>query len=90
MRNQETGLEYANTDPSLHYNTIQKADADWRDEYLAKLMVHDYEGAHEIRRRNDPKYAEETEPQVTVLKSEGARLKSCREMQIEQEESEAA
>lgn len=94
MRNYETGLEYANTDPSLHCNTIEKPGADWREQYLAKLMDRDYEAAHELRRRNDPKYAAEVDTSVTVLKTEHARLKSCRDIELEdqlrQEEAEDA
>lgn len=90
MRHERQGLErWANTDPSMHCNTIQQADDSWRNEYLALLMDHDYEGAHQIRLRNDPKYKEETEPTVTVLKSEGSKIRSCREVQIERDEAAA-
>lgn len=91
MRHEPQGLErWANTDPSMHCNTIPKAGPDWRNEYLKLLIGGDHEGARALRVRNDPKYAAETEPSVTVLKTEQAPLKSCRDVQIEQEESEAA
>lgn len=95
MRHERQGLEqYANVDPSLHFNTLDPVGPDWREDYMKKLMDRDYEGAHQIRLANDPKYKEETEPMVTVLKSEGARLKSCRDVMIEemvaQEDSEVA
>lgn len=88
---QKQGLErWANTDPSLHYNTVEPVDDSWRNEYLQLLIDRDYEAAHELRARNDLKYRAETEPVVTVVKTEHAPLKSCRDMEIEQTESEAA
>lgn len=91
MKYESQGLErYANTDPSLHYNTIEPQGPDWRDEYLAKLMDHDYEGAHELRLRNDARYARETDPQVTVVKTGHTPLQSCAHVQIERDEQEAA
>lgn len=56
MRNRETGLEYANTDPSLHCNTTEPVDDSWRNEYLWLVTEREYEAAHELRLRNDPQY----------------------------------
>lgn len=92
--NKETGLEYANTDPSLHFNRVEKVDDSWRNEYLKLLTDRDHEAAHELRSRNDPNYKQETEPAVTVVKSESPRLMSCTHAGITQtvaeEDEEAA
>lgn len=57
MRYEPQGLErWASTDPSLHYNTVEKVDGSWRNEYLGLLKVRDYEAAHGLRLRNDLKY----------------------------------
>jgi hypothetical protein len=79
---------YANTDPSLHFNTVEPVDDSWRNEYLALLTDRDYEAAHELRLQNDLKYREETEPVVTVVKAEPPPLLSCREVEMEQSETE--
>lgn len=63
MRNYETGLEYANTDPSLHFNTVERKSTRWYGAWFYCLKVRDEESAHLIRLRNDPKYAEEREAQ---------------------------
>src|ERR1041385_7026442 len=52
-RNRETGLEYANTDPSLHFNGIERRhDARWCDEFIECLKKSDYEAAELIRSRS--------------------------------------
>lgn len=91
MKPEPQGLErWANTDPSLHCNIIEPSGPDWRNEYMKLLIEKDHEGAHKLRVQNDPVYASDVEPQVTVVKTEHARLKSCRDVAIEQAESEAA
>lgn len=53
MRNLETGLEYANTDPALHFNTPEpQPDMRWRDDWIQCLRHQNYEGAQLIRDRN--------------------------------------
>lgn len=53
MRNSTTGLDYANTDPSLHYNHSEpKSEADWRRVYNYLLKVYDYDSAELVKIRN--------------------------------------
>jgi hypothetical protein len=52
-RNSETGLEYANTDPSLHYNGIEPRTSErWFPEFIECLQRGDYEGAEIVKNAN--------------------------------------
>ena len=103
MRNQETGLDYANTDPSLHYNRIEpQPDKSWRDEWLAALKRCDFDAAQAIYDANnqsleceygDHDYCRSercscVHHRATSFPAQGAALKSCAE--IASEESEEA
>ena len=59
MRNQETGLNYANTDPSRHFNNNDRFSGHWFNAWIWCLQHDDEEAAHLIRLRNDAEYAEE-------------------------------
>lgn len=52
MKNQETGLNYAITDPSLHYNHSELAKPDWRQEYIRLLKIRDYDAAEALKSKN--------------------------------------
>lgn len=53
MRNQETALNYANTDPSLHFNGVeQRQDERWRGAWIYCLKHFDYDAAELIVSRN--------------------------------------
>lgn len=53
MKNQETSLEYATIDPSLHYNHSEpKSKADWRQEYVRLLKIRDYDSAERLKAQN--------------------------------------
>lgn len=53
MKNQETKLPYANTDPSRHYNHSEpEVKADWRRIYTYCLKNFDYDAAELITMRN--------------------------------------
>lgn len=59
MRHEPAGLDrWANTDPSLHCNTVERVDDSWRNEYLALLLKGDYDAAHGLRLRSDRRYRE--------------------------------
>jgi len=61
MRNLETGLGYANTDPALHFNTPEpQPDMRWRGAWIYLLKMQDYQSAQFVRDAN----AEHTEAQV--------------------------
>ena len=53
-RNLETGLEYANTDPSLHYNGAAHSSERWWGAWIWNLQHGDFESADLIRSRNTP------------------------------------
>ena len=90
MRNQETGLDYAKFD---HSDTrIRQAQyrqqPDWRDEYLELLRVGNYDAAHDLRIRNDERYARDCEAKAAeVFPLAHAPLKSLREIQSEKDEA---
>ena len=104
MRNQETGLDYANTDPSLHYNRIEPGPSKrWPGAWIWCLRHLDYEAAELIHDRNVPPsdecfYGDHDLCHFgwcncvchsrIVLKTEQAPLKSCREVASEQSEAE--
>lgn len=52
MKSSETGLEYANTDPSVHYNHSEPVKPDWRGVYIYLLEIRDYESAALVLERN--------------------------------------
>lgn len=54
MINRETQLEYANTDPSLHYNRIAKraSGPTWQGIWIYLLKIEDYESAQLVRDLN--------------------------------------
>ena len=53
MKNLETGLDYANTDPSLHYNHNEPSPAmNWKSVYIYLLKVYDYDSAELVKSRN--------------------------------------
>src|ERR1051326_6252923 len=54
LHNHETGLDYANTDPSLHCNGSEPRKPDWFPEFIECLQRGDYEAAELIRSRNVP------------------------------------
>lgn len=101
MRNHETGLEYANTDPSLHFNGIERTpDERWRGAWFYCLRHLDYESAELIHDRNIPPSDEcyygdhDLCPfdfcncvchSRIVLKAKGPQLKSCFEVQSERD-----
>src|SRR5690349_5895470 len=104
MRNQEAGLEYANTDPSLHFNRIEPGPSTrWRGAWIYCLKNFDYESATLIHDRNVPPsdecfYGDHDLCHFgwcncachsrTMLRVEGAPLKSCTEVTSEQSETE--
>src|ERR1043165_8272085 len=106
MRNQETGLDYANTDPSRHCNRIAKGPSTrWYGAWIYCLKNLDYEAAELIHERNAPPsdecfYGDHDLCKFgwcncvchsrMVLTAEGAPLKSCREVASEQTEKELA
>lgn len=91
MRYEPQGLDrWANTDPARHFNQPEPRKPDWRDEYLEFIKREDYDTAHELRLRNDDRYAERCEEEAaSVFPVTSAPLKSLREIASEQRESEA-
>lgn len=84
MRNRETGLNYANTDPSRHFNGNDRFSGRWFNAWIWCLQHDDEEAAHLIRIRNDPEYAEECEERAArVFPVKGSDLKSLLENQSE-------
>lgn len=53
--------KWANTDPAMHCNGRTARFPDWRNEYLELIKRGDEAGAHELRLRNDERYAERCE-----------------------------
>lgn len=105
MRNSATGLDYANTDPSLHYNhSGPKTEADWRRVYNYLLKVYDYDSAELVKMRN--MISDECDSgdhdlcffswctcshhSVNQFKLEHPGIRSLSEIESEREESEAA
>lgn len=92
MRYEPQGLErYANTDPSLHFNTIPRGSRGpmWQGAYIYCLTVGSYDAAELIRLRNDPDYRldkEEAARAARVLPP----LQSCAQVQAREEDQEAA
>ena len=71
MRNQETGLDYANTDPSLHCNRIAKGPSTrWYGAWIYCLKNLDYEAAEMIHERNAPPSDQELD---SLLEETGKR-----------------
>jgi hypothetical protein len=104
MRSHETGLEYANTDPSLHYNRIEpQPSMRWHGAWIWCLRHGDEEAAQLVKDHN-PTLSYECEGgdhddchsphcecahhRAATLKVEHAPLKSCAEIESEQEEQE--
>lgn len=92
MRYEKQGLErWANTDPSLHYNTIPRRGRGptWQGSYMYCLTVGSYDAAELIRLRNDPDYRldrEEAARAARVLPP----LQSCAQLQAREDDREAA
>ena len=103
---EKQGLEkYANTDPSRHFNHIEPLSDRWRGAWMWCVRHLDYESAQLIHDRNVPPSDEcfygdhDLCPfdfcncvchSRIVLKPQGAPIKSCREVQSERDEWEAA
>jgi hypothetical protein len=59
FRSEPTGLDrYANTDPSLHFNSPDVKASGWLSVYLYLYHKMDYDAAHLIRTLNDEDYKE--------------------------------
>lgn len=54
MRNYETGLDYANNDPSLHFNTLPRGHRGptWQSVWIYLLKAGDEESAQLVRDQN--------------------------------------
>lgn len=104
MINQETGLEYANTDPSLHFNRIEPRSKGpmWQSIWIYLLKTGDEDAAQVVYDMNmqsveceygDHDYCRSercscVHHRATVLSATHTPLLSCREMEIEQREAE--
>lgn len=83
-RNYRDERRWANSDPSRHFNQPEPRKPDWRDEYLEFIKREDYDAAHELRLRNDERYAEECQQRAaSVFPVTSAPLKSLSENQSE-------
>ena len=81
---------WADTDPSMHFNGRTEQVPDWRDEYLELIKRNDEAGAHELRLRNDERYAEDCQQRAaSVYPVKGSELRSLAEAQSERD-AEAA
>lgn len=83
--NRETRLPYARFDGSIVNgdNPRRGHKPDWKDEYLELLQRSDYDAAHELRLRNDERYAERCEQEAAnIFPVEHKPLLSIRESAI--------
>lgn len=81
---------WANTDPSRHFNGRTEQVPDWRDEYLELIKRNDEAGAHELRLRNDERYAERCAAEAaSVFPVTSPEIRSLSEAQSERD-AEAA
>lgn len=91
MRNLETGLGYANTDPARHFNRNDRFSGRWFNAWIWCLQHDDEEAAQLIRIRNDPEYAEECQERAaSVFPAKGTELKSLSEVESERKEMQYA
>lgn len=93
MKNLETGLDYCDVDLQevrIH-QSFYRHKRDWKDGYLELLQRSDYDAAHELRMKNDERYAEDCEQEAAnVFPVKGSELKSLSEVESEKREMEAA